>query len=110
MYLFSDVWPVLWDGNIRLRGKVWFCETGTTTAKNIFDKDGTALVNPILTNADGRTNVQVKLDGDYTAYMYRYIGTDTLMDDADPNNWTLLYDELILEGTGGASVASSTNV
>ena len=110
MYLFSDVWPVLWDGNIRLRGKVWFCETGTTTSKNIFDKDGVALTNPILTNADGRTNVQVILDGDYTAYMYRYIGTDTLMDDDDPNNWLLLYDELILEGSGGTSVASSTNV
>lgn len=110
MYLFSDVWPVLFDGNIRLRGKVWFCETGTTTSKNIFDKDGVALTNPILTNADGRTNVQVILDGDYTAYMYRYIGTDTLMDDDDPNNWLLLYDELILEGSGGTSVASSTNV
>lgn len=110
MYSFSDVWPVLWDGNIRLRGKVWFCETGTTTSKNIFDKDGVALTNPILTNADGRTNAQVILDGDYTAYMYRYIGTDTLMDDDDPNNWLLLYDELILEGSGGTSVASSTNV
>jgi len=110
MYLFSDVWPVLWDGNIRLRGKVWFCETGTTTSKNIFDKDGNALVNPILTNADGRTDVQVILEGDYTAYFYRYIGTDALMDDADPDNWLLLYNELILEGGTSGSVTTSTNV
>ena len=110
MYSFNDVWPVLWDGDLPLRGKVWFCETSTTTSKNIFDKDGNALVNPILTNADGRTNVQVILDGDYTVYMYRYIGTDPLMDDADPDNWLLLYDELILSPSTGSVTTSTTLV
>ena len=110
MYSFNDVWPVLWDGDLPLRGKVWFCETATTTSKNIFDKDGNALVNPILTNADGRTNVQVILDGDYTVYMYRYIGTDPLMDDADPDNWLLLYDELILSPSTGSVTTSTTLV
>ena len=105
MYSFSDVWPVLWDGDLPLRGKVSFCELSTTNLKDIYDIDENPIANPILTNADGRTNVQIFLSGPYTAYMYRYIGTDPLMDDANPDNWVQLYSENILN----ASATSSTS-
>lgn len=73
-----DTWNKYTDNNGKvLKGCVMFNVKGGNTQAPIYDEDGTPLDNPILTDSYGRTDKQVFVDSDVTAYFYKYIGTGT---------------------------------
>ena len=75
-----------------LHGCVMFNVKGGNTVAPIYDKDGTPLSNPILTDIYGRTEQQVFIDRDITAYFYKYIGEGTYTsptDDEDMDEATI---------------------
>lgn len=91
-----DLWNEYLDnsGNI-LKGKFQFCLKDTTTPIEIYDKDGTPIDNPILTDIRGRTNIQVFLpdEVEVTVYVYKYIGNGILENDVTNKEelWELQY-------------------
>ena len=99
-----DNWLRYKDNNSKpLHGCVMFnVKDGNTTAL-IYDSDGTALNNPILTDEYGRTQHQVFVDTDVIAYFYKYIGQGNWtnqhdIDISDDTNWALQYtSESILD-------------
>ena len=110
-----DLWLKYKDnqGN-PLHGCVMFNVKDGNTQAPIFDSDGTALQNPILTDEYGRTQHQVFVDTDVVAYFYKYIGTgryqeETNIDVSDQTKWTLQYtaesiDDVTLHITGDSAM------
>lgn len=79
-----------------LHGCIQFMVKDGNTSAPIFDVDGTALDNPILTDEYGRTEHQVCINQDVTVYFYKYIGqgrwSDELdIDTSDVSKWSLQY-------------------
>lgn len=94
-----DNWTCYRDlkGNI-LRGCVQFNVKGGNTQAPIFDRNGTAIANPQITDILGRTQHQVFIDEDVTAYFYKYIGDGTIaaeeaqgIDTSDVSRWALQF-------------------
>lgn len=92
-----------WDTYLDLSGKpllgcVQFNVKDGTTVASIYDSDGVALANPILTNINGRTARQVFVDSDVRAYFYKYVGQgrfsdveEISIDTSDATKWSLQY-------------------
>ena len=94
-----DNWTCYRDlkGNI-LRGCVQFNVKGGNTPAPIFDRNGTAIANPQITDILGRTQHQVFVDEDVTAYFYKYVGDGTIaeeeaqgIDTSDVSRWALQF-------------------
>lgn len=94
-----DIWDRYYDNQSKLlRGCVQFMVKDGNTSAPIYDQDGTELDNPQITDAYGRTEHQVFINEDVTAYFYKYIGTGTLEDEqelgidtSDVSKWALQY-------------------
>lgn len=92
-----DNWNRYLDNNGKiLHGCIQFNVKDGNTIAAIFDVDGTALDNPILTDEYGRTQHQVCIDEDVVAYFYKYVGngiwSDELdIDTSDVSKWALQY-------------------
>lgn len=85
------------DGN-PLHGCVQFNVKDGTTPLEIYDGDNTPISNPQLTDALGRTAIQVFVNADTVAYFYKYIGQGSLADEyahgidtSDESKWALQY-------------------
>lgn len=114
-----DNWLRFKDNNSKpLHGCIMFnVKDGNTTAP-IYDSDGTALDNPILTDEYGRTEHQVFIDTDVVAYFYKYIGEGTWttqhdIDISDDTKWSLQYtseniNETKFELTSNAAMCVNT--
>lgn len=114
-----DLWLKYKDnqGN-PLHGCVMFNVKDGNTQAPIYDSDGTALQNPILTDEYGRTEHQVFVDTDVVAYFYKYIGTgkyqeETNIDVSDQTKWSLQYtaesmDDSLIHVTGDAAMCVSS--
>lgn len=114
-----DNWLRYKDNNSKpLHGCIMFnVKDGNTTAP-IYDSDGTALDNPILTDEYGRTQHQVFIDTDVVAYFYKYIGEGTWttqhdIDISDDTKWALQYtseniNETKFELTSNAATCVNT--
>lgn len=79
-----------------LHGCIHFVVNEGNTSAPIYDKDGTALNNPQLTDIYGRTQHQVFIEEDVIAYYYKYIGngewyTEQSIDPSDTSKWELQY-------------------
>lgn len=92
-----DSWNRYLDNNNKpLHGCVQFMVKDGNTVAAIFDVDGTALDNPIITDEYGRTQHQVCVNEDVVAYFYKYVGngiwSDELdIDTSDVSKWALQY-------------------
>lgn len=94
-----DTWDTYLDLNGKpLLGCVQFNVKDGTTVASIYDSDGVALANPILTNINGRTSRQVFLNSDVRAYYYKYVGQgrfsdveEISIDTSDTTKWSLQY-------------------
>ena len=92
-----DVWNRYTDDAGRpLHGCVEFFLRDGTTHAEIYDSDETPLSNPIVTNAFGRTDRQVFIDGDVIARFFKYTGASswydqTGIDTSDSTKWEQLY-------------------
>lgn len=98
-----DLWSRYLDNdNHPLHGCIHFVVNDGNTSAPIYDKDGTPLDNPQLTDIYGRTQHQVFIEEDVIAYYYKYIGngewyTEMNIDPSDTSKWQLQYtvvDEL----------------
>ncbi len=92
-----DNWNKYTDNNNNpLHGCIHFVVNEGNTSAPIYDKDGTALNNPQLTDIYGRTQHQVFIEEDVIAYYYKYIGngewyTEQFIDPSDTSKWQLQY-------------------
>lgn len=92
-----DNWNKYTDNdNKPLHGCIMFMVNLGNTVAPIYDKDGTALNNPQLTDTYGRTQHQVFIEEDVIAYYYKYIGsgqwyTEQSIDPSDITKWQLQY-------------------
>lgn len=92
-----DNWNKYTDNdNKPLHGCIMFMVNLGNTVAPIYDKDGTPLNNPQLTDVYGRTQHQVFIDEDVIAYYYKYIGngiwyTEQDIDPSDNSKWDLQY-------------------
>lgn len=92
-----DNWNRYFDNNNKpLHGCIQFMVKDGNTVAPIYDTDGTALDNPILTDEYGRTLHQVCIDEDVVAYFYKYVGngiwnTELDIDTSDTSKWSLQY-------------------
>lgn len=92
-----DNWNRYFDNNNKpLHGCIQFMVKDGNTVAPIYDVDGTALDNPILTDIYGRTLHQVCIDEDVVAYFYKYVGngiwnTELDIDTSDTSKWALQY-------------------
>ena len=92
-----DLWNRYLDNNSKpLHGCIQFMVKDGNTVAPIYDVDGTALDNPILTDEYGRTLHQVCIDEDVVAYFYKYVGngmwnTELDIDTSDTSKWSLQY-------------------
>lgn len=92
-----DLWSRYLDNdNHPLHGCIHFVVNDGNTSAPIYDKDGTALDNPQLTDIYGRTQHQVFINEDVIAYYYKYIGngqwyTEMNIDPSDTSKWQLQY-------------------
>lgn len=92
-----DNWNRYFDNsNKPLHGCIQFMVKDGNTVAPIYDTDGTALDNPILTDEYGRTLHQVFIDEDVVAYFYKYVGngiwnTELDIDTSDTSKWSLQY-------------------
>ena len=97
-----------------LHGCIQFMVQDGNTVAPIFDQDGTPLVNPQITDIYGRTEHQVFIDVDVTAYFYKYIGngiwtTEEDIDTSDNTKWELQYT-VGSQNTIDLSITSDTNI
>lgn len=92
-----DNWNKYTDNdNKPLHGCIMFMVNLGNTVAPIYDKDGTPLNNPQLTDTYGRTQHQVFIEEDVIAYYYKYIGnglwyTEQNIDPSDTSKWDLQY-------------------
>lgn len=92
-----DLWNKYTDNNGNpLHGCIHFVVNEGNTSAPIYDKDGTPLDNPQLTDIYGRTQHQVFIEEDVIAYYYKYIGngewyTEQVIDPSDTSKWQLQY-------------------
>ena len=92
-----DNWNKYTDNdNKPLHGCIMFMVNLGNTVAPIYDKDGTPLNNPQLTDVYGRTQHQVFIEEDVIAYYYKYIGnglwyTEQDIDPSDNSKWDLQY-------------------
>lgn len=92
-----DNWNRYFDNNNKpLHGCIQFMVKDGNTIAPIYDVDGTALDNPIITDIYGRTLHQVCIDEDVVAYFYKYVGngiwsTELDIDTSDTSKWALQY-------------------
>lgn len=92
-----DNWNKYTDNDYNpLHGCIHFVVNEGNTSAPIYDKDGTALNNPQLTDIYGRTQHQVFIEEDVIAYYYKYIGngewyTEQSIDPSDTSKWELQY-------------------
>jgi hypothetical protein len=92
-----DNWNKYTDNDYNpLHGCIHFVVNEGNTSAPIYDKDGTALNNPQLTDIYGRTQHQVFIEEDVIAYYYKYIGngewyTEQSIDPSDTSKWQLQY-------------------
>lgn len=92
-----DNWNKYTDNdNKPLHGCIMFMVNLGNTVAPIYDKDGTPLNNPQLTDTYGRTQHQVFIEEDVIAYYYKYIGnglwyTEQDIDPSDTSKWQLQY-------------------
>lgn len=92
-----DNWNKYTDNdNKPLHGCIMFMVNLGNTVAPIYDKDGTPLNNPQLTDVYGRTQHQVFIEEDVIAYYYKYIGnglwyTEQNIDPSDNSKWDLQY-------------------
>lgn len=92
-----DNWNKYTDNdNKPLHGCIMFMVNLGNTVAPIYDKDGTPLNNPQLTDVYGRTQHQVFIEEDVIAYYYKYIGnglwyTEQNIDPSDNSKWKLQY-------------------
>ena len=114
-----DNWNRYLDNNSKpLHGCIQFMVKDGNTVAPIYDVDGTALDNPILTDEFGRTQHQVCIDEDVVAYFYKYVGngiwnTQLDIDTSDTSKWSLqytsesnLYIDVDTEGRSAYSVVN----
>lgn len=115
-----DNWNRYLDNNSKpLHGCIQFMVKDGNTVAPIYDVDGTALDNPILTDEFGRTQHQVCIDEDVVAYFYKYVSngiwnTELDIDTSDVSKWALQYtsesDLYIDVDTEGRSTYSVLNI
>lgn len=81
-----------------LQGCMQVMVFGGNTKAPIFDRDGTPIANPQLTDEMGRSDIQIFVDSDVTVYFYKYIGTGSFaeieyddVDTSDTSLWSLQY-------------------
>lgn len=92
-----DNWSRYFDNNNKLlHGCIQFMVKDGNTVAHIYDLDGTALDNPIITDIYGRTLHQVCIDEDVVAYFYKYVGngiwtSELDIDTSDTSKWALQY-------------------
>lgn len=92
-----DNWNKYTDNdNNPLHGCIHFVVNDGNTSAPIYDKDGTPLDNPQLTDIYGRTQHQVFIEEDVIAYYYKYIGngewyTEMNINPSDTSKWQLQY-------------------
>ena len=94
-----DTWLRYRDNeNHYLHGCIQFMVKDGNTSAPIYDQDGVELDNPQITDEYGRTEHQVFIEEDVTAYFYKYIGTGSLEQEQadgintnDPSKWALQY-------------------
>ena len=92
-----DNWNRYFDNNNKpLHGCIQFMVKDGNTVAPIYDVDGTALGNPIITDIYGRTLHQVCIDEDVVAYFYKYVGngiwsSELDIDTSDTSKWALQY-------------------
>lgn len=119
MYRNWDNWDVYIDNDRKiLAGCIQFMLKDGTTSANIYDSDKVPIENPQITDINGRTEEQVFIDDDIRAYVYKYVGTGTLVnerqlgiDTSDTSKWALQYtiesasiDERAVSGTSAMGV------
>lgn len=110
-----DTWNRYLDNSGNpLHGCIQFMVQDGNTIAPIFDQDGIPLVNPQITDIYGRTQHQVFIDNDVTAYFYKYIGdgiwtTEEDIDTSDNTKWQLQYT-VGSQNTIDLSITSDTNV
>lgn len=113
-----DNWNKYTDNdNKPLHGCIMFMVNLGNTVAPIYDKDGTPLNNPQLTDVYGRTQHQVFIEEDVIAYYYKYIGngewyTEQDIDPSDNSKWDLQYtskSELFFEIDNEAKSAYAVN-
>lgn len=94
-----DNWNRYLDNNGKvLHGCIEVMVKDGNTPADIYDRDGTALANPQLTDNFGRSDQQIFINADVVAYFYKYIGNGTLVeeqelgiDTSDQTKWNLQY-------------------
>lgn len=92
-----DTWNRYLDNHGNpLHGCVEFMVGQGDTPAQIYDQDGVGLSNPQVTDIYGRTQHQVFVDSDVTAYFYRYVGhgiwtSEEDIDTSDVTKWSLQY-------------------
>lgn len=94
-----DSWNRYLDNNGKvLYGCIQVMVKDGNTPADIYDRDGTALANPQLTDNFGRSDRQIFINADVVAYFYKYIGNGTLVeeqelgiDTSDQSKWNLQY-------------------
>lgn len=99
MFRNFDNWDVYIDNDRKiLAGCIQFMLKDGTTSANIYDSDKVPIENPQITDINGRTQEQVFIDDDIRAYVYKYVGTGTLVnerqlgiDTSDTSKWALQY-------------------
>jgi len=89
---------------------------GGNTKAPIFDRDGTPIANPQLTDEMGRSDIQIFVDSDVTVYFYKYIGTGSFaeieyddVDTSDSSLWSLQYTADSIDDTL-LNIASDTTI
>lgn len=116
-----DTWDVYFDldGN-PLHGCVQFNIKDGNTVAPVYDSDGVPVANPMLTDIQGRTDIQAFLDTDVVAYFYKYVGpgrfsdvAESSIDTSDVSLWSLQYTVESQDGrtahvTGQALMGVST--
>lgn len=94
-----DNWNRYLDNNGKvLHGCIQVMVKDGNTTADIYDRDGTALANPQLTDNFGRSDRQIFINADVVAYFYKYVGNGTLVeeqelgiDTSDQTKWNLQY-------------------
>ena len=81
-----------------LHGVIEFMIKDGNTHANIYDADKTPIANPQFTDINGRTEIQVFVDSDVIAYVYKYVGEGRFIDErqdsidtSDQSKWALQY-------------------